>query len=599
MIQSIRIANEMALLEKEARRYCDRKNNRVSLKVPRLALKTNYEGFELSEPKHPFEHLYEKRRERDRTKLDRIHYNKSNYFGPIEERLEQSRDAIHLYSDNKKEEAINLFIKVVEESLSVIKTPQLYFNLGKVLLEEGYSQGIFYLVVYALHVDNGDWYGELIREWFPITVKHDRISVILPDGQILNILIESDIYKLDDNIPEIEPLVLPLHYKTPISLRLEREDKDLITYLDYKYLHRIYDQSDISIVYEIMIPKSYFPVFYQEFMGTIEQMGNYSILTDFDALYLECYIHELKMKFDHPYHFDSNGQEPKLLLMKEVVSILTINLPLELEEGFIESFRYFLDKFVTQEKSDEEMDADEDQYIEDEMERMGEEFELLNDYAVKMQFSHEYSYYQTMGELFAELGVVDDNLCKGIENPYETKNIVLNQQLINDYMELFENIFDEFKLEEKLSIVQHQPKDDIEQLIQRIRDLETKNVIAQRISSIKSVITVDPPSALSHMRVVLEVIMKKLFLKLRREITYPNGNAIELDKLMGLTRNDRPKLIDNAMYNIKSKANTVLHFTALQEKNNIPMPLVDKENALQLYDSLKKVMRYYIDNHGL
>lgn len=143
VIQSIRIANEMALLEKEARRYCDRKNNRVSLKVPRLALKTNYEGFELSEPKHPFEHLYEKRRERDRTKLDRIHYNKSNYFGPIEERLEQSRDAIHLYSDNKKEEAINLFIKVVEESLSVIKTPQLYFNLGKVLLEEGYSQGIF------------------------------------------------------------------------------------------------------------------------------------------------------------------------------------------------------------------------------------------------------------------------------------------------------------------------------------------------------------------------------------------------------------------------------------------------------------------------
>ncbi|WP_419872349.1 hypothetical protein [Candidatus Pristimantibacillus sp. PTI5] len=66
------------------------------------------------------------------------------------------------------------------------------------------------------------------------------------------------------------------------------------------------------------------------------------------------------------------------------------------------------------------------------------------------QFKHEYKYYQIQGELYAELGVLDYNLSNGIEHPFETKNEVLSNELITDFLALLGDIFSSLESPKKI-----------------------------------------------------------------------------------------------------------------------------------------------------
>lgn len=79
-----------------------------------------------------------------------------------------------------------------------------------------------------------------------------------------------------------------------------------------------------------------------------------------------------------------------------------------------------------------------------------------------------------------------------------------------------------------------------------------------------------------------------------------DGNSVTLERLFGQSKNERSKEMNDILYDIKSKANAALHFISLSEKHsNISLRAIDQVTALQIFESLKEVILFFVINYGL
>jgi hypothetical protein len=94
--------------------------------------------------------------------------------------------------------------------------------------------------------------------------------------------------------------------------------------------------------------------------------------------------------------------------------------------------------------------------------------------------------------------------------------------------------------------------------------------------------------ALAPMNLTLEILLQETCLKIGKQITEGDKEKT-LYLLIKETKNQITKEIDNFLYQIRTTANTALHYNAL--KNYITFT---KEEVEVLYSLLLKVVEFYI-----
>ena len=128
-------------------------------------------------------------------------------------------------------------------------------------------------------------------------------------------------------------------------------DRSEVTLLDYEYLTLIHNPSSVKRVYEISLPLDRFPHFMEEFYGTLlEYDVNVLPSIDFDTVYTEFIVKQKMLQSIKDYETD------ELVNTREMKSIAFIEVPIDENESVIDDYKKFLDLFVLEQKTNEELD---------------------------------------------------------------------------------------------------------------------------------------------------------------------------------------------------------------------------------------------------
>lgn len=533
------------------------------------------------------EKVEEERKKRADLKPKLVEQNEMFHFRPVKTAIQLTNEAISHVDHGLYEEAIPKFIDSLEH-FSFSK--ELIFNLGRARIESGDYEGLFDLLDYWFLTEEGDYYHDQLQQIFHLQSDGNLHMGSIIGKTRLAFEVQDDMAEITEGMEEFEGVSIPLPYKVPVSLELERKDKQDVKLFDYDYLKEwtITGERAEHHQYEVVLPISVFRLFLNQFAGTIVKLshGHFKELTAFSELYLreEKYQHE-QLVLDPPDRYDA-----------PMASYALVQIPQENNKEFLNDYRQFVDQYVTKEMSDEEQDAREEAYFANQAEveaHMERSIELQEQF---QRFSNNADHY---GKLVAYL----DNLKKNTEKPYESLDEARMEEARKEYLSLFGDVFEGIFKNRRVTRMPSPPAEDlneekievspnrkvIDKLLGKIVSDDIKIPLDSELSPIIEVIPVSPKSALSHMRIVLEILLVKSVRKLGLD---PDGET--LFNLMNSTIYTRNKKIDDYMHEIRKTVNQHgAHFDE-SKQFSVAAEKIDQKRVEALLEKLLEVVEFYV-----
>ncbi|WP_226643170.1 DUF4145 domain-containing protein [Mesobacillus subterraneus] len=499
-------------------------------------------------------------------KANLTNHNELFHYGPARTAVSYTREAI------AKWEAED-FIGAIEhqrEALSHFPHLDLVFNLGKMYIESGqnYQEGLLHLVNYFVDSEYSDLYKTELMNHLHIE-KEDNVLY----GYLANGLSQIDFEVSDNELSyTLEPTFktnIPLSFKIPVSLNLERKDQEKVKLRDYWYLSEIHQSSGDTFCYEIKIHQNKAKEFIEDFYSTVKELsinGKLTELSSFDELKHKLYMYNIRKQFYHRGAFD----EPFEIAFPEdtsLISILLIDLPAEHNLEFIDLFKSFALNQLYTVDSEDELDDEEIRKMEE------EEYAAIADYETKQAKKDQYLSLLNQAELFATLTVLLHNLINDIPNPYNAKNESLYMSAKQKYMNHLGDLFEENEkaipeavkknTTKKGSQMSDQLMDEIEHVLASIKSPKLKSSLQALLYDAKNLIEPSPRQSVGSMRLTLEFLVKETCLTVGFNLK-KDGKKKSLYELILDTKGNISKTIDHLIYKIRTNGNNALHYDEMK-----------------------------------
>ncbi|MEH7335339.1 hypothetical protein V7161_22215 [Neobacillus drentensis] len=517
-------------------------------------------------------------------------HNELYYFGPARTAVTLTREAIMDWEKGILEEAL----WKQQEACKHYNHLDFEFNLGKMYLESGidYSEGLFHLYNYFIHTSDSDYCKAQLYDWLQIEKIEGGYKGLLSNHSIIidfEFFREEMTYYGDDEVFQTD---LPLPYKAPVSLDLERKDKETITMRDYWYLSELWDpKGEIGRTYEIKIHQNKFQSFIKEFYSTVIELtkeGSLKELTSFKKLKHQLFMYNLSKKY---YHEGAFGEPVEVALPEDesIISILLITIPFENDEEFLDLFRKFSKEHLMNVKSNMEVDEEneDDEYWKQQAE-----------YEAHQEKIDSFETFLKNAELFATLSVILDNLNNDVSDPYHTENTMVYEVAKEHYLQHLGDLFDDMK-EEVEQQLHSSPKkkertgkekqlDLIDKILKKVDSEKIHQMLKENLYDAAELVNTRPKLALGPMRLTLEVLLQESCLKIGKSIREGDREK-PLFVLINETKDVITREIDTFLYKIRTNANTALHYNALRGLISL-----NKNEVETLYSILLQVVDFYV-----
>ncbi|MBO1511877.1 tetratricopeptide repeat protein [Metabacillus bambusae] len=549
----------------------------------------------------------DERRKRDELKPALIQQNELYYFGPAKVAIDLTREGLNAYKAGDVNDAIAKLEQAVENFSG---NPDLSFNLGKMYLESGMdvAGGLLHLIEYLLSNTN-EYYSKELSKILHLTRSKKLWKGYIDNEEYeIHFEIDDDMVHFDE-IPKDFTFQFYLPYKVPVSLDLERKDKEKIEMVDYQFLKEIFtiDESLQTNLFEITINKGSFTPFVKEFYGTLLELSyddEVPELTSFKDLHIE--------QLEQEHYYEGQFNEPKEVafdnLNNQLVSVSLVEIHKENRDEFLDLFTGFAKKYLINEKSDEELDQEEDEWEY----RQQEEYDSLGRFEMESFLYEEYQSFVGNSQLYGDVSVILYNLENNVPDPYETKNELVFKEKQEMYMAIWGDVFDAVKPQgiangaitfggEKKNEVQVVKKLDdsseekLHEILGQVRSEKVKKLLTAHFNDIFDTLEDKAHLSMVPMRLTLEVILQESSLKIG--INLLNGDRRKtLHHLIEETKKKRryPKKINDQMYNIRTMANSSLHYDALEEYISI-----NEVEVKELLSQLLNIVEYFVKRFGL
>lgn len=452
-------------------------------------------------------------------KKELITRNESFYFRPAAIGVEKAYQSIRRWRNGDLTAAISL---MEEAKDNFPESEDLLFNLSKMYIEEGTNKlkGLTLLLNYYIFRDNSNYYKKKIRELFYIEEDDTYYAgSIMIENQKITFYVDEEQNMQIENDHAIEMLNnIPLAFKVPRNLNLERKDKENIEFLDYKFVKEII--KDDYLTFELNLPKEKFLVFISEFYATVlELAGKEKIETLIDFKELEL---TLKMKNISRKYYHQGMDEPVELaipLDEQLISVLKFTVPFHKENEALIVFRLFCKKYIITNETQKEL---EEAFVE--KERI--ETEAQGDWQSKMEKKEELKRLLKMSKEYAELKIIQSNIKMGKENSFEfnTEEYEVFEEYRMDFISNFNEKYKELlDINNDFKVMnQNNRAYQINELMLMIADKNFRDNINIRLNEIIVEMKNFPHLTLNPMRSVLEGTIKKIYSKKGKKIIEKN-----------------------------------------------------------------------------
>ncbi|MCM3693248.1 hypothetical protein [Neobacillus niacini] len=508
----------------------------------------------------------DKNKEKEEKRTNLLNHNELFYFGPARTAISLTRDALKKWEQGALEAAI----EKQQEAMEHFDHDDFEFNLGKMYVESGlnYQEGLFHLINYFERKDEADHYKTVLMDYLNIEMEEDAYYGYLSDGDV-EVNFEVSDHEISFGDESVFQTSVPLAFKIPVNLNLERKDTEKIQYRDYWYITELQDSTDADVCsYEIKIHQNKSKEFIEVFYSTVielSQEGKMDELSSFDTLKHKLFLYNLQKQYYHQGMHD----EPFEIAFPEdtsLISILLIELPLENNQEFLDLFMRFASEHLFtvnnyDEISEEEIDE--------------AEYTALGDWEAQQDKKHEYLSFLKQSELFATLTVLLDNLKNNIPDPYQAENESLFLSAKEQYLAHLGDLFDEIKDEHPDNGKKVYPKreentkqndkllQEIDHILEQIRSDKVRQSLRMLLYDARNSLESTPRQSVGTMRLTLEVLIKESCLTVGYSLTEGNKKK-NLYQLILDTKERVSKNIDQLIYKIRTNGNNALHYDEIR-----------------------------------
>ena len=501
----------------------------------------------------------ENKEKRLRNRKKQMKENEEAFFKQAELALQINKKGIDQSINGDNEAAIDFFVEAYQ-SFPEVKIRDgmesnpawlsICFNLGKALFNEGYLEdGFEYLMHYYTKTFEGNATRDALQHMFSIVEKYvDRRRVITATYDGINFFLDKEgISTKMDGINHFQ--LIDLSFKQPVSLQIEGRSKDHPELLDYFFLHKLYPSTETQTRYEILLPLNKVAVFRNEFYRTLSTNEHFitNMINDFNQLrteYIVADIQERTRKFsDYP---ESYAQRFK--------SVLYVDVPTYLDESFNEEYRQFINSYVSNEVSDNEMDEEELLQLKGSLgELNGWLFSIL-----EREHHDAQEHHRHVAELYADLKVMEQNFLQNDVMPFMIDRDSDYEGFKLEYLQLLDRVFDQkaFLKEREVYV------EDVETILFQDKALEAS--INQHLLTIRQLIDVDVRSAIAKMRFVLEELLSHILDREGYSLYGEEYRLTSTQMILKIKSRIGEKLKDN-MIQLQNKANSWSHYEAYED----------------------------------
>lgn len=163
-----------------------------------------------------------------------IKKNENKFFRPAHKSIVMAEQSIKEWSKKNFEVAI----KNMREALKCFEHAEIKFNLGKMYLSHGveYVEGVAQLLEYYRSSSSYDLYSIEIKKLFSLKDRNGILTGTIRgiEGN-LDFKVDKEGYLHIDEDKVFYVAEIPLPFKLPISLNLQRKDNEEIQNEDYRY----------------------------------------------------------------------------------------------------------------------------------------------------------------------------------------------------------------------------------------------------------------------------------------------------------------------------------------------------------------------------
>ncbi|WP_019414629.1 hypothetical protein [Paenisporosarcina sp. TG20] len=338
--------------------------------------------------------------------------NENKLFIPAHKSIVLAEKSIKEWRQKNYEIAI----ENMEEAHEYFEHIEIKLNLGKMYLSRGeeYEEGIALLLEYYLFSSIYDFYSIEIKKLFSLKENQDGTLTGTISGvdDKLDFNVDKERHLNFEEEKEVFVADIPLPFKLPISLDLQRKDNKEIMNEDYRYLKKlVYDSNEIE--FEIMIERHRCTKFLSEFYGTVlewaQKEGDIIPLAAFEELKMDLFLANIKRE-----HYIQGFDEPAEIAIpedKSLISILKIKvIPKSMNEFFM-LFREFARRNLISKESDWEVEESYREY-----EQQNAEYEDVSMQTMERRL--EYEQLVEHGKEYAKLYCILTNIERNVSDPY-------------------------------------------------------------------------------------------------------------------------------------------------------------------------------------
>lgn len=517
MVESLRTAQSPVFDGKTlTQKNLEAKNQKLDLKQPSFLV---YYEKEL-------QNYEEKKQYRRKMSNKRVKENETTYFNPARKAIQLNKEAINLALLGENENAIDTFYQALKTFPDVIfgdfesANPGylcILYNLGLILFNNGYfEEGLEFLTNYYAQTSEGDNFRDQLQEILQIQLKYEhRKRVYTVDYEEIHF--EKHRKHIIHNISDDSSAhIIKLPFKQPVSLKIERKDKDKVRLklLDYFYMNQIFPLNHEDAYYEIMLPLDKIPDFYDDFLQILD---NKPSIQYWFAKEQTDFLNEL-MLADSRERTRKWHDEPEME-RKLFKSVIFLKIPESLKDVFYEEYRLFVTKYVLTEHTDEELD---ELNLED-LKRSRDHYEHWFRGELEKEFRIEKEHHQRVANIYADLKVLEQNLIQNKPDPFKIHQDSVHKEFKKRYAKFIGDVLDyndmtDFDKEDApkqknlASIPFHNEK--------------LKIFVIENVETMQNLLDFDAYAALAKIRPILEEILTSIFDKKGYSFYKSDGNEL-------------------------------------------------------------------------
>jgi hypothetical protein len=505
----------------------------------------------------------DQKKKREQKKANLENHNELFYFGPARTAAALTREALKRWKQGDKRAAIKKQLEATEHSNHI----DFEFNLGKMYIESGfdYKEGLFHLLNYYVEQDESDNHKAELHRFFNIEMEDNIYYGCMKNGLTQ---IEFELSGNEFTFTEEESFntSIPLPFKIPVSLDLERKDKERIKLRDYWYLTALHDSGEEDVcTYEIKIHKNKAKEFIEDFYSTVIELsmdGKMKELSSFEKLKHILYLNNLKKQY---YTQGTFGEPFEVAFPQDtsLISILLIEIPLQNNQEFLDLFKSFALNHLYLVDSSDEIDEEEVR----ELEEM--EYAAFAEWEAMQSKVDDYNSFLNQSELFADLTVLLDNLKLDKPDPYNAKNEALHlsakQQYLNHLGDLFAEMDKVPSKKRKIEVTQ--PKDElleeIDNILMQIKSEKVRHTLKTLLYDARKILDASPRQSVGSMRLTLEILIKETCITAGYSLSKGERKKTLYELILD-TKDNISTTIDHLIFKIRKNGNNALHYDEIK-----------------------------------